>query len=307
MTAVEAGTRSETAESRVPDGTWRPAAMGRLMALRGEHRRLGSKIPADVAVDVKENLRIAATCLEQPMTARAWWNGDLIERTWMALHRVEEDLLLAVPHDELSTAAADVARHAARDLAVDDVLSEQLARLREGEADDKTLRAAAHRTLTAAHAASDENHRSARRFRNLLLLGSAASLIASVTVVILQGALSPVELFTRPAGWSGPAWGFALTIVLFGMVGSLVSAIPAMAVVPADRSPFNLPLQQWLLKLTFGGVTALVGLLAVMSTAIEIGLSETIAGVLTLAVLFGAGQQAITRFADRKAAEILGE
>jgi hypothetical protein len=93
--------------------------------------------------------------------------------------------------------------------------------------------------------------------------------------------------------------------MLLGCLGSLITAIPALSKVPSDFSPFNLPLQQALLKIAVGALTAVVGVAMVHSQVDNFTFDDTMAGFIVLAVALGAGQQAITGFVDKRAAEIL--
>ena len=75
---------------------------------------------------------------------------------------------------------------------------------------------------------------------------------------------------------------------------------------PGDFGPFNLPLQQAVLKIVFGCLSAVVGLAILNSTdALEDAKPGSWTGLLVVAIVFGAGQQAITRYADQRAGEIL--
>jgi hypothetical protein len=88
-------------------------------------------------------------------------------------------------------------------------------------------------------------------------------------------------------------------------VGSLFTAIPAMSRVPSDASPFNMPLQQAVLKLAFGALVAVTGLGIVSTEPLGAGGPASLSSLLLLALIFGAGQQAVTRYVDRRADEIL--
>lgn len=51
-----------------------------------------------------------------------------------------------------------------------------------------------------------------------------------------------------------------LIVMIFGGVGALFTAIPAVSKIPSDYGPFNLPMQQALLKMVFGPLVAVIGL-----------------------------------------------
>jgi uncharacterized membrane protein len=100
------------------------------------------------------------------------------------------------------------------------------------------------------------------------------------------------------------AWALLLVVMVFGCLGAFLTAIPALTQVPRTRSPFNVPLQQTLLKLVLGALTGVVGVMIVGSGIVSAGL-ESVASMLVLAVVFGAGQQAVTRFVDQYAKTVL--
>lgn len=117
---------------------------------------------------------------------------------------------------------------------------------------------------------------------------------------------APVRATDSPEPWVRSNTAFLVLVMLFGSVGALFTAIPAMSRVPSDFSPFNLPLQQFLLKIAFGSLTAVVGLAALQNTEkLAPFLPTTLPGVFLIAMLFGAGQQVVTQYVDKRAAEIL--
>lgn len=89
-------------------------------------------------------------------------------------------------------------------------------------------------------------------------------------------------------------------------VGALFTAIPAVSRAPSGFSPFNPPLPQFLLKVAFGSLTAVMGL-AILSNTTELLVKRptTLPGVLLIAKVFGAGRQTVTRHVDKYADEIL--
>jgi hypothetical protein len=94
--------------------------------------------------------------------------------------------------------------------------------------------------------------------------------------------------------------------MVFGSVGALVTAIPAMARIPTVHSPFNFPLPQGLLKIVLGSLTALVGVIVIGTTGLNDGFSS-LTSLIGVAIVFGAGQQAITQFLDKRAGTIIAQ
>jgi hypothetical protein len=159
--------------------------------------------------------------------------------------------------------------------------------------------------MRAAYDLNDGFHRDARAFRNRLIIISLISIATSVLLVVLQWRLPGAAIIQRPKGAGDEsAWALMLLVMVFGSVGALVSAIPAMALMPRVKSPFNFPLQQALMKVFVGSLTALVGVIATGSAGVTNGFAslEALVGV---AVVFGASQQVVTQYLDKRATQII--
>lgn len=132
--------------------------------------------------------------------------------------------------------------------------------------------------------------------------------LAVVTVVL--------QAFSQDAFIQAPENGMAISarfllalVMLFGMLGGLVSALVSLYVTDAGFTG-----TQWFdprpmlatAKVVMGLWTAVVGVLAVGSGLI-VGVYTSVASVLLLAFLFGYGQQAMSGFLDRKVAKLVEE
>jgi hypothetical protein len=154
------------------------------------------------------------------------------------------------------------------------------------------------------HTQNDATHASARSFRNRLIIIALLCLLVAAALVVMQWRLPNVAIFSLPKHSGGLSrWAMTLLILAFGSVGALVSAIPAMSAIPQLNTPYNYPLPQGIVKIVFGSLTALVGVIVIGSSGVTNGLSsmQSLAGV---ALAFGAGQQTITRFLDKRAVEL---
>ncbi|SHJ91697.1 hypothetical protein SAMN02745244_03572 [Tessaracoccus bendigoensis DSM 12906] len=83
-----------------------------------------------------------------------------------------------------------------------------------------------------------------------------------------------------------------------------------MTQAPTNATTFNPVVAQALFKVVVGAWSALVGLIAVaagLETASTDGGAASPAGFVMMCALFGAAQEAITRFADEKAAIVKPE
>jgi hypothetical protein len=159
--------------------------------------------------------------------------------------------------------------------------------------------------LNKASSMNDAFHRDARAFRNRLIVISLISLVTSALLVILQWRLPSASIIEHPKGATGEsAWALMLLVMVFGCVGALVSAIPAMAAIPRVKSPFNFPLQAALMKVFVGSLTALVGVIVTGSAGVTNGYAS-LGALIGIAVVFGASQQAVTQYLDKRAGQII--
>jgi len=159
--------------------------------------------------------------------------------------------------------------------------------------------------ITRASEVTDEFHRSARAFRNRLFITLLLILTVAIGLVLLQWRLPNAAIFEQPPGTTGIArWTLMLLVMIFGSLGALVTAIPSMSAIRRVASPFNFPLQQALVKISFGSLTALVGVVAIGADGVTKGFTS-LQSLITTAIIFGAGQQLVTRFLDKRAGEII--
>jgi hypothetical protein len=160
---------------------------------------------------------------------------------------------------------------------------------------------------------SDNFHESARRLRNRLIVTTLITALVAIGLVILQGQLPTAHIFQLPNDNTDlPRWSAMLLVMIFGCVGALLTAIPAMSAIPTVSTPYNFPLPQGVLKIVVGALTALVGVVVVGGigatgvTASSSGFNSMQA-LIGVAVVFGAGQQTITQFLDKKAGQLVAQ
>lgn len=259
---------------------------------------------------VEELLDVAEDAAAADVGVAKWWWGTEVERAWAALREAEERTVYLLPDDEVSARGAAVLAYGRRYLAGDDPRVNMLVRLRSataagGDPSLAALRACIAEVLRAAHRRADGSQQQARYFRNRLLIASAFSGLFAVLLAVAQWGLPQLNVITPPADWHGTPCVPLVTVMLFGAVGALFTAIPAIAKIPTDLGPFNLPLQQALLKIFFGPLVAVIGLAALSSGVLAVAVPTTWPATFVSAVVFGAGQQAVTRYVDQRAGKIL--
>jgi hypothetical protein len=266
---------------------------------------------------IGELLKDANIASRQRLSLPRWWWGTEIERAWARLHEVGQRTVDLLPEAELLTRATFAAAHGNAYLTPNDQRLQHLQGLRDEAAKAPkppappleppalALRSAIVEVMRATQKATDQKNQQARYFRNRLVIASLVSFVFAVVLVFVQGCSTDVEFVKPPTDWHGSAWAFLVVMMIFGSIGALFTTIPAMAKIPLDFSPFNLPYQQALLKILFGPLVAVIGIGILGSGALSVKAPTTLPALALFAVFFGAGQHVVTRYVDERASVIL--
>lgn len=299
-------------DMRKRGGAWREDAWDRIGRMRDT---LESGTPTDPSsrarAQVHEHLNQAEAILNESYWRWVGRRGARIEAAWRELRLAEETYLTAAPNAETLVLAEDAAAHAAGYLGTTDAMLASLTRLiKDKPADHAELRTRAAAVLKRAHQASDADHRRLRAVGERI---GAAAIGLTILAILLVALIARVDWQFLPAVSNGDGtiegWqGVALAMVS-GVVGAMFSAIPSVSLIPDKKEPFNPVWRQAALKMAIGAWSGFVGLVVVTA-----GLAEPItpdpgsgtagaalSGFVMTAALFGAGQEAVSRFADRRA------
>lgn len=301
----------------MPAASWRQAVVTRATRLRAELDGVASRTSSIAAAHSELYARLDRAedhALNGPGGALRWWHGTEIELAWGDLRLVEEEMVAHLPDADLDAAAAEAAIHA-RFAGIGDaddrlllLQSLRLARAKDPHRSPPSeIRPAIAEVLRASHDASTRAHVEARLLRNRLFETTAVTVLFATLLVVAQGLTGDTAFVSMPEEWDVAPWIQLLVAMLFGMVGALFTAIPAMASVKGDSSPFNLPLPQALVKVAVGAVTAVAGLGAIEAVGgpdTELR-PDNVPQLLALAFLFGAAQQTVTRYVDARAKTVL--
>lgn len=290
---------------------WRQTVQRRRITLMNEVARLQRCGAPSAACSylVDDLLEDANRASLAKVTLRKWWWGTEIERAWARLREVEERIVELARDEDLPVYAAHAAHLGQTYLGKTDSRVTRLRVLRRHAAQPDTtpqadeLRRSIIAVLWAAHDIADCVDREARYLRNRLLIASGFCVLFAIVMVCMQSRLEWVKFIEHANGWKESSWSYLGIVMLFGAVGSLFTTIPAVSRIPSNFGPFNLPLQQGLLKIAFGPLAAVTGLGALMFVPAK--LPDSLSAILLLAVIFGAGQHAVTRYVDQRAEEIL--
>jgi hypothetical protein len=172
------------------------------------------------------------------------------------------------------------------------------------QAPPATTRQAVIAVMRRSFALSARTRKDTRSFRNRLVIMTALSVLAASALLVVQWRLPDAAIVQPPDGGTDMArWALLLLVMIAGMIGALVSAIPSVAAIPRSRGPYNFPLQQALLKVALGSLTAVIGVIVIGNTGVS-GF-ESVQALVGVAVVFGAAQQVVTQFLDRRAGELV--
>jgi hypothetical protein len=206
-------------------------------------------------------------------------------------------------------------------------------RVRTAEAELLHCKVASHRRAALAYAMrtvytiADQQHARIRSFRHVLIVGTIVlTLVVAGVVAVGYSAPSAIPLCFNPtlttatqqqqqsttgqracpAGKGHPAPGDVGLVALLGLLGGALSAAVAVRKLSGTSTPYAVPITLSVLKLPFGALTAVAGLLLLHGQFVP-GLSEldSQGQILAYAVVLGVAQQVATQFVDRRAHEVL--
>lgn len=266
--------------------------------------------PSISRATITRYLAEATELATKPQTPFEWWFGSNAEAAWTKVRLAEEALMLVTADaPAIKAHGFGALSHAKGRLDDGDTRVTELKGLLAATGSDVQpleIRRLAHAVAVASHEVSDREHRDQREFRNrlrlvVIVLGILALVLGVIALVRpMPGGWVPV-----PGGVTSQGHAIAGALAL-GAMGALFSAVPSLSQMPANSTTFNPVVEQALLKIVVGAWSALVGLVVVMAglkvEAVEELSPTSPAGFALMCALFGAMQEALTRFADAKAA-----
>jgi len=298
--------------------TWRIPVADRLKRLEAEGQRLSDPSPATatgklITNDIMEARRRSGVVdgatedvgtVDEP-GLRAWWTGSAIERTWAALHRAEEALLLLADDPYVIQQAVGM-RSAVTTWPASDTRTtayqQTLDRITKADGSVSAPDREALRDIRSAiNTRSDERHTRERGLRNTLLMFSGLLLLALI-VAWLATDVHGVALFPVPSvtGSATPRPN-TLAIEAVAAFGGLISAVAFVQRLQSGAGPYNVAFPQAVLKIATGAAVGLFGVVLVQHGVLSLVVAQDQNHLLGYALLFGFAQQAVTQMADKRA------
>jgi hypothetical protein len=171
--------------------------------------------------------------------------------------------------------------------------------------------------LGAAFAAEDVQQAQVRRFR-AVLFGTAASLIILVAILWLVGAVDPALIplclhkqgapagtLVCPSGGKSASKADIPLVLGRGAIGASLAVARTLAGLRPAGVRYSLSVAQGLLKVPFGAITAVLGILLLQTQADLPAALASQGGLLISAVVFSYAQQLFTGLIDRRADSLM--
>jgi hypothetical protein len=243
-----------------------------------------------------------------------WYSGDAIEQTWLNIHRASELLVMIQSAGSVTAefVQADAAfravvpstdpRSANLAGALTEITQDLLVKHPPG-AFSATLRGKLKAVQGVANVASDTAHATVRHWRNLLLLGGLVLAGFAGAVTIIHAFVPGFFSYSHP-GQKGDAiepWAVALV----GSLGGALAAVLALNRFSGFTDPAGLPVVQALLRIPTATVTALIGVLLMQTSTLNVLKPQDGMTVLAYAFFFGYAQEPLMRAIDRQAGAVL--
>jgi hypothetical protein len=295
---------------------WQHVVLGKVELSRNELRRAAA---GDWQVAVAALLDQAEEAARQPGSRlRVWLSGSAINRAFVSLHAaqvlmakhatdecVEVQLLWAMSRVRTTMPATAERR--------EDLEHRYTEATAKGAADAVTRkRWVLEKALEWSYGTTDAQYARLRSFRNILSGVSIAVLCFAVGLA-LMGLIWPEALalcfggtpMACPTG-TAPSPRDALVIEVLGAAGGALAAVLAVSKMQGTSTPYSVPLALAMLKLPFGALSALLGLVLIHGRFIP-GLTEldTSGQILAYAIVLGVAQHLITGLVDRRGQELL--
>ena len=161
-----------------------------------------------------------------------------------------------------------------------------------------------------------------RRFRNVLL-GAFAGLFIVVILLAILGILRPkyfplclhtpttsaqagnAQKNSCPTGGSTPSSADLPLVLAIGAIGAVLAVAVYLSGLKPAGVRYALPVAQGLLKIPFGAITAMLGIIILSTQTSVPGILGSQAGLLTTAAVFGYSQQLFTRLIDQQCNDLL--
>jgi hypothetical protein len=315
--------RVAAANERTERGAyWQHVALTRIILVRNDLQRARAAAPDhadwwDAASALLDTAEAAAHCPGPRL--RQWLGGSAVNRTFVNLHAAQVMLARYAPADRLDTQLQSAMTRVRTTMPAAAERREDLERRcveahAAGPEDGLALkRWVLEKALEWSYATTDAQYSRLRSFRNILSGVSLAVLLFAVGLALL-GVLWPDALQlcfgagpgrVCPTG-ATPTARDVVVIAVLGAAGGALVAVLAVSKMQGTSTPYGVPLALALLKLPFGALTAILGIVLIQGRFVP-GLTnlDTPGQILAYAIALGVAQHAVTGMVDRRGQQLL--
>lgn len=277
-------------------------------------------IEAEAAERIEARLRTAEDAASpHSWRLRSWLTGSAVNRAFTNLHAgqvllaryAEDDALDVRLLSAMTRMRATLPANAVRRQALETQFDKSEA---AGAAEQGRIRRwVLEKAMEWSFAATDAQYARLRSFLNTIVAVSAAvlAIVAGLTIMGFGWPESMRLCFAGTEGQVCPTGSTAsgrdaLIIAVLGATGGAMAAVLAVRRMQGTSTPYGVPLALAMLKLPFGALSALVGLMLIHGQFVP-GLTDldTSGQILAYAVVLGVAQQALTAMIDRRGQELL--
>jgi hypothetical protein len=299
---------------------WQHVVLSRVALARNDLDQAGERgtVDGDAGARVGALLDTAEHAARRPGSRiRLWLSGNAINRAFVNLHAAQVLLAKHVPDEridvQLLSAMARVRTTMPPTADRREDLEHRYAQATAtGRADGVLKRWVLEKALEWSYATTDAQYARLRSFRNILS-GVSIAVLAFAVGLAGMGLLWPEALQlcfgaggqVCPTG-AGPSAKDALVIEVLGAAGGALAAVLAVSKMQGTSTPYSVPLALAMLKLPFGALSAILGLVLIHGRFVP-GLTDldTSGQILAYAIVLGIAQHAVTGLVDRRGQELL--
>jgi hypothetical protein len=302
---------------------WQHVVLSRVALARNELRNARDRAAGDddAWTRIEDLLATAEQAASRPGSRlRLWLSGSAINRAFVSLHAAQVLLAKRLPTERLDVQLLSAMSRvrttmpATAERRADLEQRYQQAAAADAPDDGGVLkRWVLEKALEWSYATTDAQYARLRSFRNILSGVSIAVLCFSVGLAVM-GLLWPETLQLCFAGATGqvcptgdlPTAKDALVIEVLGAAGGALAAVLSVSRMQGTSTPYSVPLALAMLKLPFGALTAILGLVLIHGRFVP-GLTDldTSGQILAYAIVLGIAQHAVTGLVDRRGQELL--
>ncbi|MFF0943328.1 hypothetical protein ACFYE2_03760 [Kocuria sp. CPCC 205300] len=322
---AERSSRAPLLLTALTNRPWREQALTRCAELttllewyranpNGAPRTLTSRL--DKAIE--GHLQKATEAAKELSRWRPVRNVTTMERVNSNLDAAEVGLLRRAPKEYLGGQISHILAHVQFHLRKNDPRRTRVEKLADAAEKGTLNECDKEAIIQAVWVASLEARREVARVQTFcaVLYATAVVLTIAAAGLAVWGWIEPthVTLCFEPPGddvcpaGSAPSRVDIVLVQFIGLLSGAVSGATGLRHLNGRSTRLGLPVALSILKLPMGALTAVLGLLLMRGEFIP-GLSnlDTTAQILAWAVVFGAAQQLVTGFVDRKASDVLGQ